>query len=188
MDSKIKLLGLAGALALLQATAAHASVTLDWSFTAFNGLSGSGAFTADQDPGNPANFNLISATGTIDGEAVTLSGYDGADNVAFPTSPVLIDTLGIGFESSSGKFYAIYEDFGNVGPAYACGGVSQPYCIEGPNAASDVGNGANVQALPTLSITLENAPVPEPAAWGLMLAGFGGLGAAMRLRRRMAVA
>jgi hypothetical protein len=30
--------------------------------------------------------------------------------------------------------------------------------------------------------------VPEPAAWALMLVGFGGLGAAMRSRRRMALA
>jgi probable HAF family extracellular repeat protein len=29
-------------------------------------------------------------------------------------------------------------------------------------------------------------PVPEPATWGMMLAGFGGLGAVMRSRRRMA--
>lgn len=30
--------------------------------------------------------------------------------------------------------------------------------------------------------------VPEPAAWALMLVGFGGLGAALRSRRRMALA
>jgi hypothetical protein len=30
--------------------------------------------------------------------------------------------------------------------------------------------------------------VPEPATWGLMLVGFGGLGAALRLRRRQAAA
>lgn len=33
-----------------------------------------------------------------------------------------------------------------------------------------------------------DVPVPEPAAWALMLAGFAGLGAAVRLRRRMASA
>jgi hypothetical protein len=31
-------------------------------------------------------------------------------------------------------------------------------------------------------------PVPEPAAWGLMLIGLGGLGASLRLRRRAAAA
>ena len=30
------------------------------------------------------------------------------------------------------------------------------------------------------------APAPEPAAWTLMLVGFGGLGATLRTRRRLA--
>ena len=33
-----------------------------------------------------------------------------------------------------------------------------------------------------------NAPVPEPASWALMLVGFGGLGAALRSRRRAVAA
>jgi hypothetical protein len=33
-----------------------------------------------------------------------------------------------------------------------------------------------------------DSDVPEPATWALMLAGFGGLGAALRSRRRMAIA
>ena len=186
MVSKTKLLGLAAAVALL-ATSASASI-LDWSFTAASGLSGSGTFTANQDMVDPAIFHLLSATGMIGGEAVTLSGYDGADNIAYATSPVLVDTAGIGFATLAGLFYNIYEDFGNNIPdAYKCGGVSQPYCIEGPNAFT-VG-AANVQALPTLSITVRDAgAVPEPATWGLMLVGFGGLGAAMRQRRKLAAA
>jgi hypothetical protein len=32
------------------------------------------------------------------------------------------------------------------------------------------------------------APAPEPAAWAMMLVGFGGLGVAMRSRRRVALA
>ena len=33
-------------------------------------------------------------------------------------------------------------------------------------------------------VTLSAAPVPEPAAWALMIAGFAGVGAALRLRSR----
>ena len=182
MVSKIKILAVVAAAALLQAAAAHASI-LDWSFTAFNGLSGSGTFTADQDAVFPDTYHVTSATGTIGGEAVTLSGYDNADNVAFPTSPVLIDSLGIGFATAGGLFYNLYEDFGLVGPNYACG---SPYCIEGPNAFNVAAE--NVQSVPTLSITLRAEGVPEPAAWALMLGGFGGLGAVMRRRRGLAAA
>ena len=34
------------------------------------------------------------------------------------------------------------------------------------------------------AFTLSGGPVPEPASWALMIMGFGGVGAAMRSRRR----
>jgi hypothetical protein len=37
------------------------------------------------------------------------------------------------------------------------------------------------------NLTISTASVPEPATWAMMLVGFGGLGAAMRARRRAAV-
>ena len=47
---------------------------------------------------------------------------------------------------------------------------------------SDTGDVTN------LSFTLYGGPaVPEPATWAMMLVGFGGLGAAMRSRRKLAV-
>jgi PEP-CTERM motif len=38
------------------------------------------------------------------------------------------------------------------------------------------------------NISLELAPVPEPATWGMMLVGFAGIGMAMRRRRQPALA
>lgn len=46
--------------------------------------------------------------------------------------------------------------------------------------------GANVYGLDELRVF--SSPTPEPAAWALMLLGFGGLGASLRARRQAAVA
>ena len=39
-----------------------------------------------------------------------------------------------------------------------------------------------------LTCALDNSGVPEPAGWGLLIAGFGGVGAMLRMRRRRMVA
>jgi hypothetical protein len=66
-----------------------------------------------------------------------------------------------------------------------------------PVITLDLGNGSYyVQVTPAqiavsgeeASGSLQEAVVPEPMAWTLMLAGFGGVGAAVRSRRRMATA
>lgn len=50
-------------------------------------------------------------------------------------------------------------------------------------------SGASASYLDDLSIQGNvGGGVPEPATWALMLAGFGGLGAALRARRKMAMA
>ena len=41
---------------------------------------------------------------------------------------------------------------------------------------------------PGISFYLVGGSVPEPTTWALMLLGFGGVGAALRSRRRVAVA
>ncbi|WP_293900696.1 PEPxxWA-CTERM sorting domain-containing protein [Phenylobacterium sp.] len=189
MVSKMTFLGLAGAFALLQATAAHATL-LDWSYTAANGTMGGGTFTADQDLVDPAIFHLTSVTGTIDGLTILgLSGYDGADNQVYATSPVVVDTAGIAFDVGGGLNFNIYEDFGNFPPPspYAC---AAHYCIEGPAVLGQTAGAAPIRALDALNITVHGggAAVPEPASWALMLMGFGGLGAAIRTRRKLGAA
>jgi hypothetical protein len=185
MNSKIKLLGLAAAAALLQATAAHATL-LDWSYTAADGTFGGGTFVGDQELGNPGAYDLTSATGSINGHTITgLSGYDGASNVVFPGARFPVDTVGFSVASDADDAFNIYQDAGSFDPdsPFSCGGAN--FCILGPGS---VGPGDPVQALTSLSITIAPVSVPEPATWAMMLVGFGGLGATLRMRRRNAAA
>jgi hypothetical protein len=65
---------------------------------------------------------------------------------------------------------------GFEGPSYECGGSFSCYI-------PDTTYGGAVRYL-TGSATAAGGGVPEPAAWALMLVGFGGLGAALRSARR----
>ncbi len=59
------------------------------------------------------------------------------------------------------------------------------------NANQKIGLGVDYDGVyynDSTGVNFTISTVPEPAAWALMLVGFGGLGAAMRTRRRMAVA
>jgi len=54
----------------------------------------------------------------------------------------------------------------------------------GPGSFGLPGNGGGAgQGAGIYQLDIELAPVPEPAAWALMLVGFAGLGAALRRRR-----
>lgn len=56
------------------------------------------------------------------------------------------------------------------------------------NTTGTGGNGVNLVVYGGNGIPVRNDGVPEPAAWALMLLGFGGIGAAMRSRRKVAFA
>ena len=78
-----------------------------------------------------------------------------------------LNTNGVLFEGGSG---AIYNLWSNGGPSNAANG--EFYTYGGPVPSFD--------AHGTLSV----GPVPEPAAWAMMLVGFGALGGALRYSRR----
>ncbi|HWY60290.1 MAG TPA: hypothetical protein VNW15_00165 [Rhizomicrobium sp.] len=150
----------------------------DWSYSGGAGVSGSGTFTASFVSG--VTYQLTGITGTANGQTITgLSSYDGPDQLIFPTSPVVIDTLGFAFSVAGGNSYNLYEDFGNYtpGPPYGCGAE---YCLLGPGT---VGPGDQDVALTSFTITPASA-APEPAIWAMMLAGFFGVGFVMRGSRR----
>ena len=58
----------------------------------------------------------------------------------------------------------------------------------GPQQLIITGNGGTAATYGgTVSFILNAAAVPEPAAWALMIVGFGGVGAMLRRRREMGV-
>jgi hypothetical protein len=59
------------------------------------------------------------------------------------------------------------------------------YASLGPDHAGFQGTGDEGWGIENIQVSGLAAGVPEPAAWGLMLVGFGGLGAMMRRQRRL---
>lgn len=147
-----------------------------------------------------AGVALLGAATTASAATITVSeAYDygvfgGYDQVVYQIStPIALDSLIV-----SG------HDFGAVGPgAYNWlggdpGENSLPidanvFISKGAQSAThtfsdvygDYDSQTGMEQLGTMTL---NGGVPEPATWGLMMLGFGGIGAAMRASRKVAVA
>jgi hypothetical protein len=150
---------------LLAAGASQASQLFNFSYSGA-GVSGGGVLTTS-DVGSP--YAVTGITGTANGEAITgLSGYAGAENtVSYPTEPFLTFG-GLSFSTAStdwnigwtGSAYGIVNSLTN--PTGECCGVSP------------------------IEFSISQSSAPEPAAWALMLLGFGAMGATLRRNRRPA--
>lgn len=155
----------------LQAASANAT-TFAWSY-AGPGNSGSGTLSATAV--GDGSYSVDSIRGTANGQAIVGldDTFNGPDNTIFPPSPPNfgLDRFGLSFDDAGGIQYNLYLNnppFSD--PAANCG---VDYCLQTSTADS---------ALALMSFTL--ARVPEPATWAMMLLGLGGVGAALRSRRR----
>jgi hypothetical protein len=129
-------------------------------------LSG-GADTMDVAGGFTTGFSFFYSSVNVPGVVNVWSGLDGTGT--------LLATLNLPVTPANGAPGCLGEPF--------C-----PYFEFGVNFAGtamsvDFGGTANQIAFDNITLGSPIAPLPEPAAWALMLVGFGGLGVALRSRR-----
>ena len=176
------LAGAAALAALVLAAAPVQAATEMFSFTdSVDGIFANGTFLTSNTANPDGTFDIISVMGNvIDDRSMTpvpdtIMTLIGNPNDPTPTvadgfiyddhSP--LNTNGVLFQGASG---AIYNLWSNGGPSNNAAGELYTYGGAVPS----------FDAHGTLSV----GPVPEPAAWAMMLVGFGALGGALRYSRR----
>lgn len=177
MTFKTKLSALLVGACLSMAAGASNAATLHWIYSAPSpslggaNFTGSGTLTYTEIAGKDV---IQSVTGELNGNAVSLlavGAYHNNDNLIFPTSSSFLDGTGFGLGDALGDQVSIWG-------FYAPG-------------STDVAPGNNYGQFSTLGFGVGQfnvAGVPEPTAWILMMAGFGGLGLALRRRTTNAAA
>jgi hypothetical protein len=134
--------------------------------------------------------DVTGISGQVDGDAITglianpgqpfpsysADGWFIFDNVVWPGGAPVISNPGLFFTGASGDEYNLFSDDASTFELYdARAGVGYVAHSVGTLAASEIRDlgpgGENVVG------------VPEPAAWTMMILGFGGVGAMLRRRR-----
>ncbi len=133
--------------------------------------SGSGTITTDDVTFSSRGFTaqrIIAIVGTFNGSTITgLATPFGANNLYYVTGPTFVDGSGLGFRTAAGTNVNLF--FQGSGGRYRVN-TTGPFTSSFVNATSSAA-----------------AAVPEPATWGLMILGFGVVGASLRRRRAPAV-
>ncbi len=188
MRLKTMLAGLTAAVALT-AGQAHAATWL-LTYTSSNGapLIANLTLNASDTLNAVGGFDALSISGDVDGDAITglianpsqpLAHYsaDGMfiyDNVVWPTGAPQLSNPGLFFSGASGNEYNLFSDNATTYELYrAQSGVGYlAHSVGTLGLAQQVRNDARTGA------------IPEPGVWLMMIIGFGGVGAALRMRRR----
>jgi hypothetical protein len=114
----------------------------------------------------------------------TSNNQGGAVNVTLETMISATNQLFGGTSLASFNHNAVGSDSENVNTAFDTGAGT--YSVTEKYVLTALSSGTERSASPTITLAT-TAPIPEPASWALMIAGFGGAGAMLR-RRRLATA
>lgn len=173
---------IAAAIAVILAGAADA-VTLQYDYAPQSGITFAVSLklVIGDTPNNGGLYDIMTATGTIDGNAVTLlpnpnspdtftyQGFIYNDEVTFLGGEYFIDDAGLVFSTSAGLY--------NVGGQYDADPRSG-FVFFQKTPADKITAGFGTYSL----VPIASAPLPEPATWAMMVVGFGLIGATMRRR------
>jgi len=163
---KTTLVGAAVALGVLaSASVSQAATVFDFHYSG-DGYWGFGQFISND---TTSDYYITDVTGKANGSEINGSStYAGASNLlGFPSQPYT-DEGGISFTTASGVAFNLFT-------------LGSPAAYVLSSAVDPVGYASN-----GVPICLQISAAPEPATWAMMLIGFGGLGAAMRRRGRIA--
>ena len=156
---------------VIAAPASAAQFSFDFATTSVifgSPVSGMGVFITSDTPmtvGGQTAFAVTSITGTFNGSPITGPTLSTFGNY-FTTGPSFVDGSGIRFNTTTTTNVALFYD--SNARSYRVNAINQ-------------GGSSFVRATSNAV-----AAVPEPATWGLMVIGFGGLGFAMRRREKVA--
>jgi len=160
-------------------------ITLTFSDNKISDPTGDGIYV------NGADVNDGTSTHAWDG-----TNFTDTFNFALPTGSVGFNLGSVSFQALSGlnftsvTFNGVELSLSNVPNTYiwnAFTTVPLPVASGGPQVLVVKGNGGTNASWSGTGF-FAPAPIPEPATWALMIAGFGGAGVMLRARRRHAFA
>jgi choice-of-anchor A domain-containing protein len=146
-------------------------------------LADASSFTVDLDPGATALINVTGANGLYYQTTFSILGGDASSllwNFSEATSLSIYNT-GAGFQGSILAPLATYNP-GGWGAINGQVVVGDFYSDHGSTTIKDVAFAGGLLAPIASSAGHVSAAVPEPAAWAMMILGFGAIGAVLRRR------
>jgi hypothetical protein len=165
----------------------------DFYFSSADGLTtnGSGVAQVNND-GVPAGVGFTNVTfGTVGGGDFTAINFALVPyNLQGPVLPVYVDF----YTSLNGGAFALASNGNDVllttgeNKFSVSGGTFDAVRLQFYSSTPGTGTpNIGIDSVRQVSVSALTAGVPEPATWGLMILGMGGVGAMMRTRRRQAV-